>query len=395
MNVESLIIAKNMVVFNQDHEILKWLKGFETSPEYSALFSCARNDVPVLNVAYREDSILLPGQSTICLSGYTIAHYAPNKIVSPFSGVEYRHLVLVPVSEVSQHSHDKEYMSLLQDILDNGTLRSDRTNTGTLSVFGRQLRFDLEDGVPLLTTKYVAWKACIEELLWFLRGDTNAKHLSEKDVKIWDGNTTRDFLDARGLTMLPEGDIGAGYGFQWRHFGAEYATCKDDYSGKGFDQVREVIRLLKEDPYSRRIFMSAWNPAALSKMALPPCHVSAQFYVEFQNGKKYLRCHMYQRSVDCFLGLPFNIFSYSVLTYILAKMCDMVPKELIISTGDTHIYTDHIDQVRTQLQRVPVFPPKLHLSDAVAHKDMHELTLKDFDIIGYFHHPAIRAHMAV
>lgn len=294
-------------------------------------------------------------------------------------------------------NNEREYLNLLQKILNEGTERTDRTNVGTISIFGSQLRFDISKSVPLLTTKFVAYKAVIKELLWFLKGQTDNKILQEQGVHIWDGNTTREFLDNRGLNHLDEGDIGAGYGFQWRHFGAEYKDCKTDYNNQGFDQIEYIIDQLKTDPFSRRIFLSAWNPQYIDKMALPPCHVSCQFYVNTDNaGKRHLSCHMYQRSVDVFLGLPFNIFSYTVLTYILANICNMQPKELIISTGDTHIYSTHIDQIKTQLSREPKIEPTLKINKRLNNMDdINTLTIEDFQVMDYVFHPAIRAAMAV
>lgn len=290
---------------------------------------------------------------------------------------------------------EQQYITLVKRVLTEGKTREDRTGTGTISIFGSQLDMDISQYVPVLTTKKLAWKSVIKELLWFLRGETNAKKLAEDGVHIWDGNTTRHFLDSRGLTDLPEGDIGAGYGFQWRHFGADYSTCKNSYQDKGFDQISWILNGLKVDPYSRRHFLSAWNPASMHRMALPPCHVSAQFYVEEEDGQKYLSCHVYQRSVDCFLGLPFNIFSYAVLTYIFAKKCDFKPKRLLFSMGDIHIYKDHIDQVTTQMNRVPYNLPKLILSDGVKYSDFEEITIQDFTLQDYQCHPAISAVMSI
>lgn len=287
---------------------------------------------------------------------------------------------------------ERVYLDHLRKVLESGQRRADRTGTGTLSLFGEQTRFDISESVPLLTTKHVPWKACVRELLWFLRGETDATSLRTEGVRIWDANSSRAFLDARGLRRLPEGDIGAGYGFQWRHFGAEYISCKDNYAGLGFDQIAYVERELKADPFSRRIFMSAWNPAALRDMALPPCHVSAQFYVG-EGG--WLSCHMYQRSNDEFLGKPWNIFSYTALTYLLAKRCDLKPKELIISCGDSHVYLDHVEQVELQLSREPFPAPTLHVGDSVVGKRWADITVDDFDVRGYQHHPAIKARLSV
>jgi thymidylate synthase/dihydrofolate reductase len=302
----------------------------------------------------------------------------------------YRMIMYEPHGYPMMH-HDDVYKTLMRDVLREGHARPDRTGTGTVGVFGRQLRFDISESVPLLTTKLVPWKSVIKELLWFLRGDTDASILQKDGVRIWDGNTTREFLDSRGLSHLPEGDIGCGYGFQWRHFGEQYNTCKDKHTG-GFDQIQNIIHQLKTDPYSRRIFMSAWNPKDMHMMALPPCHVSAQFYVDHENK---LSCHMYQRSVDCFLGLPFNIFSYCVLTHILATICGFVPHELIISTGDTHIYQDHIQQIKTQLARVPISSPKLVVNPRIKDVSLEDITIEDFDVVGYFHHEMIKGNMSV
>jgi thymidylate synthase len=277
--------------------------------------------------------------------------------------------------------------------LDDGEARPNRTGVDTLSRFGEQISFDISDTVPLLTTKRMAWKSCIEELLWFMRGDTDANILKERKVRIWDGNTTREFLDKVGLPHLQPGDCGANYSFQWRYFGQTYVDCNTEYAKHtATDQIENILRLLKEDPQSRRIFLSAWNPCDLNKTVLPPCHVSAQFYVDKDRGLSF---HMYQRSCDVFLGLPFNIFSYTVLTYILAKKCDLKPKRLVISLGDTHIYTNHVDQMRVQLSRMALAAPRLTVAFEVATKAIEDITVDDFELVGYFSHPSIKADMAV
>jgi thymidylate synthase len=292
------------------------------------------------------------------------------------------------------------YLTLLKELAETSDVRSDRTGTGTHSVFGRQVRFDLRDGrVPLLTTKKLTWRKVVEELLWFARGETDVRDLQARGVHIWDGNSSRSFLDSVGLPFLAEGDIGAGYGFQWRHFGAQYRGAKaGDYSkyvGEGTDQLANVEALLKEDPFSRRIFMSAWNPQHLDRVALPPCHVSAQFYVSKSEAGLELSCHMYQRSVDTFLGFPWNIASYSMLTHILAARCGMKARELVISTGDTHLYTDHVAAAHKQLQREPRPTPILWISPDIASKDWHEISVHDVDVVGYYPHPFIGAQMSV
>lgn len=346
--------------------------------------ACKRMHITHIDKIYEGDK-KFPSFYTWKLSCMSDKYYSSNEKCS------YRFLTYEPSHEQSILLNDLKYLKLMHNVVTHGQERDDRTGTGTVSVFGKQVRFDISKSVPLLTTKLVAWKSCIKELLWFMKGQTDANILKQQGVSIWDGNTTRRFLDSRGLFQLPEGDIGCGYGFQWRHFGEEYKTCKDVY-GHGFDQLQYVIDQLKNDSYSRRIFMSAWNPQHMHQMALPPCHVSAQFYVDNDRG---LSCHMYQRSVDCFLGLPFNIFSYTVLTYILATMCDMKPKELIISMGDTHVYKDHLQQVKAQLDRVPLVPPQLVINPIVKNKTIEQLTIDDFDVAGYFHHEQLKGAMSV
>lgn len=289
--------------------------------------------------------------------------------------------------------HDHVYKNLLRKIVDENQARPNRTGIDTISIFGEQLTFDIEHNVPLLTSKRVAWKSCIEELLWFMRGDTDANILKRKNVNIWNGNSSKEFLTNVGLGHLEEGDCGANYSFQWRYFGQNYINCNTKYQKKTkYDQINNIINKLITDPYSRRIFLSAWNPLDIDNTVLPPCHVSAQFYVDNQNG---LSCHMYQRSCDVFLGLPFNIFSYTTLTYILAKKCGFVPRKLVISLGDTHIYTNHIEQVKEQLNRPVYSYPKLKLSDDVVGKEIEEINIDDFELVGYFPNSAIKAPMAV
>jgi|TARA_B110000259_G_scaffold164876_2_gene191274 dihydrofolate reductase/thymidylate synthase len=298
-------------------------------------------------------------------------------------------------NSINKVDNEEKYLNIAKNIIDNGNYREDRTNTGTYSIFGTQMRFNISDNIPILTTKKIPFKTCVHELLWFLNGDTNNKNLQKKKVRIWDGNSSREFLDNYGLSHLEEGDCGACYGFQWRHFGAKYIDCHTDYTDKGFDQIKYVLNLLKTEPYSRRIFLSAWNSADLDKTCLPPCHVSIQFFVENIGDVKYLSGHMYQRSADWFLGEPFNILSYTILIYLFAKLTDMKPKELIISTGDTHIYSNHIEQIKEQMSRSYLTKPKLWINPDIKNKKLDEITIDDFDLIGYFSHPVIKGIMAV
>lgn len=304
---------------------------------------------------------------------------------------------------------EHQYLDLIRDILRDGEHRPDRTGTGTLSIpFPAQSKYTLSrpDGtliLPLLTTKRVFIRAVIAELLWFVSGDTNAKTLQNQNVKIWDGNASRAYLDSVGLSHKEEGDLGPVYGFQWRHFGAEYKTCHDDYSGQGVDQLAEVIHKLKNNPYDRRIILSAWNPADLKKMALPPCHMFAQFYVSFPSSaptradgskKGTLHTLLYQRSCDMGLGVPFNIASYALLAHMLAHICDLVPGSLTHTMGDAHIYLDHREALEVQIERVPKEFPTLEIAREPG-GDIDGWKVEDFRVVGYEPHKGIAMKMSV
>ncbi|KAL5704715.1 hypothetical protein ACHQM5_023104 [Ranunculus cassubicifolius] len=281
------------------------------------------------------------------------------------------------------------YLKLIQDIIANGTQKDDRTGTGTLSEFGCQMRFNLRKSFPLLTTKRVFWRGVLEELLWFISGSTNAKVLQEKGIHIWDGNASREYLDSIGLKDREECDLGPVYGFQWRHFGAKYTNMHADYNGQGFDQLADVIDKIKNKPDDRRIILSAWNPSDLKSMALPPCHMFAQFYVA--NGE--LSCQMYQRSADMGLGVPFNIASYALLTYMIAHVCDLVPGDFIHVIGDAHVYRNHVRPLQNQLEKLPKPFPILKIESKK--KDIDSFTADDFKLIGYDPHQKIEMKMAV
>ena len=294
-----------------------------------------------------------------------------------------------------------QYFDLAKNILKYGNERTDRTGTGTVSLLGTQLRFDISSSFPLLTTKQVPFKAIVEELLFFLRGDTDAKILDKRGVKIWNSNTTREFLDNRGLNYN-EGVMGSMYGWSWRHFGAKYNeafadTSKCDTSKiGGFDQLKHVEHLLKTDPFSRRIYISNLNPAESSKMVLEPCHTYIQFYVTEENGEKYLSAYFSMRSSDYFLAATsFNTPSYILLVYILALKCNMKPKEIIYNAVDCHIYKNHVTQIKEQMSRVPRPFPCVKLDKSIKTKDWVDITYEDFDLIGYFSHPTIKAKMAI
>ena len=299
----------------------------------------------------------------------------------------------------------KQYLELLQDILTNGEIKDDRTGIGTISVFGRNLRFDLRRGFPAVTTKKLAWKACVGELLWFIEGSQDERRLAElthgtRDgvVTIWTPNALASYWKPKAKF---DGDLGRIYGVQWRHWKShipegepdiddEYGKTWFDPIHKEIDQLSILIEGIKQDPNGRRHILTAWNPGELDSMALPPCHVLCQFYV---NKNKELSCHMYQRSVDVFLGLPFNIASYALLTHLIAQVCGLGVAELVISTGDTHIYTNHVEQVKEQLSRTPLPLATLKLNPDI--KNIDDFSPKDIELVDYKCYTAIKATMAV
>lgn len=272
----------------------------------------------------------------------------------------------------------QQYLQLLQHILDNGAAKNDRTGTGTLSVFGYQMRFNLQEGFPMVTTKKLHLKSIIHELLWFLKGDTNIRYLKENGVTIWD-----EWADENG-------ELGPVYGKQWRNW-----TAAD---GKTIDQISDVVNQLKTNPDSRRMIISAWNVAELPQMALMPCHVLFQFYVappppEGVGGRPKLSCQLYQRSADVFLGVPFNIASYALLTLMMAQVCDLEPGEFIHTFGDVHLYNNHLEQAKLQLTRTPFPLPTMKLNKEV--KNIFAFSYADFALENYQCHPAIKAEVAV
>jgi len=288
------------------------------------------------------------------------------------------------------HHDENQYINLIKDILDEGEMIEGR-NGYTKSINGAALHFNLENGkIPLLTTKKVAWKTCLKELLWFISGSTNNDKLVEQNVKIWNDNGCREFLDNRGLYQNRINDLGPVYGHQWRHFNAPYDNCDSDYENKGVDQLENVIKLLSDPKTrtSRRIIMSAWNPCQLDEMALPPCHVLIQFNVS--NNDK-LSCSLYQRSGDVGLGVPFNIASYSFLTHLIAKHCNLIPHEFLYHLGNSHIYDDHLDSLKEQITRVPYEFPSLNINQKF--DNINNYTIDNFEISDYTFHPTIKMVM--
>jgi len=263
----------------------------------------------------------------------------------------------------------KQYLDLLENILENGTEKSDRTGTGTISMFGHQMRFDLSEGFPMVTTKKLHLKSIIHELLWFLAGDTNIKYLTDNGVRIWNEWADQD------------GNLGPIYGYQWRNWPSS--------GGQHIDQITDVIHSIKTNPNSRRHIVSAWNVGALNEMNLPPCHILFQFYV----ANEKLSCQLYQRSADVFLGVPFNIASYALLTMMIAQATDLQPGDFVHTFGDVHIYSNHIDQVKLQLTREPYPLPTMKINPDI--KNIFDFKYEDFELVNYHAHPHIRGEVAV
>lgn len=287
---------------------------------------------------------------------------------------------------------DEQYLDLAEMVLEHGTVKEDRTGTGTISLFGPQISFDLSKGFPLLTTKQTAFRIILEEWLWFKNGDTNLKTLLERDVHIWDGDAYRDYLEKGGILPMEEFlemvlhskdgyDLGPIYGYQWREW--------EDNNGNTHDQLAKAIEDVKKNPDSRRIIVSSWNPGMIDYMALPPCHVFFQIYVA--DGKISLK--MYQRSADIFLGLPFNIASYATKVYTIAKMTGLEVGQLILTFGDAHIYLNHVEQIKEQMKRTPRPLPQLTVK--TVHESIDDYTFEDYELTGYDPHPRIKGAVSV
>lgn len=287
---------------------------------------------------------------------------------------------------------EAQYLNLIKHILKNGTKEVGRNGT-TYTSIGHSMRFSLNNNeIPIMTTKRLAWKTCLKELLWFMNGKTSNTLLKNQNVKIWNGNATREFLDSRGLHHLKEDDLGPVYGHQWRFFNAKYNDCNTDYTNKGVDQLGGIIKSLKDENErsSRRLIMSAWNPQQINEMALPPCHVMCQFHVI---NNKSLSCTMYQRSGDVGLGVPFNIASYSFLTHLLAHHCGLEAKEFIHFIGNAHIYDDHVDSLEKQIDRKPNAQPTLYIKNKYA--DIENYSMNDFQVNNYVSYGKIKMDMRV
>lgn len=335
--------------------------------------------------------------ATHVCGNYDVDTYFPNEYFHRYEMIDYKILndqSTQVTYEKTGKTHDEfQYLELMDSIVSSSEIRPDRTGTGIYSTFGPRLEFDISKSLPLLTTKFVSWKTVLKELIFFLKGHTNTKILEEQQVNIWKGNTTREFLDNRNLKDYEVGDMGPMYGWIWRHIGAEYKGCDHDYTGQGIDQLNQLIKGLKEDPYSRRHLLTTYCPIYVDQGVLPPCHgICTQFYVE---NDKTLSCHVYLRSNDVFLGQPYNIASYAMMTHIIAKKVDLKPGRLIMSIGDCHVYANHYEQALEQLKRSPYPFPAFVVKDQVKEKDFADLELSDFDVVGYVSHPIIKAPLAV
>lgn len=292
----------------------------------------------------------------------------------------------------NQYNPENQYLNLIDDILNYGEVFNGR-NGSTKAIFGSCMYFNLENNtIPILTTKQMAWRTCAKELFWFIKGSTSNTELQQQNVKIWNANASREFLDSRGLTEYPENDLGPIYGFQWRHFNANYRGCDSKYIGDGVDQLQSIIDTLKnpDTRNSRRLILTAWNPCQLDEMALPPCHLLCQFNV---TKDKYLSCSLYQRSGDVGLGVPFNIMSYSLLTYLVARCTGLEPYEFIYNLGNAHIYSEHIDLLKQQTERKPNDFPKIKInkeSGTIEDYSIDDIEINDYNYLKAINLPFIK-----
>ena len=396
---------KNVNVFSDIKELFRWL--FNNKQTFNEIFFIGGEKI--YNEIFKNYNILIDKiyitdiYSDICYDNcdnlsffnYDLSEYISTsgdlkttvgKIYSP-EKKEYIEIELqyrfIKYHKINNDEY--QYLSLLKEIIKENNIKESR-NSNVYSKFGVRMEFNLLNGFPLLTSKKMPWKTILRELLWFIKGETDNKKLNEKNVTIWNGNSTKEFLESRSLNYEIEGDLGPIYGFQWRHFGAEYIDCNTDYNNKGVDQLKYVIDEIKNNPESRRIILSAWNPVDIPKMALPPCHVMVQFNVE----PPFIDAQLYQRSGDMFLGVPFNIASYSLLLSIIGKICNYIPRKLIHIIGDAHIYDNHISAVNTQINRKIHNFPTLEINDL---EDIDNINENMFNIINYKHETYIKAEM--
>jgi len=345
------------------------------------------NDMYTLTYKDLNDKILVIQKMIVNETPSKLENYEIDQVYDYYilDKIHYRFNIYKKI--IIKHS-ENQYLKIMNDLIHNGDYRMTR-NGFTYSSFGKSLSFDISKSFPLLTTKKVFFRGIIEELLFFLKGQTNSKLLEAKGVNIWKPNTTTEFIKSRNLPY-EEGDMGPMYGFNWLHFGAKYSDCNTDYSNKGFNQIEQVIRLLKEDPFSRRIIMTTYNPEIAEEGVLYPCHgIVVQFYVNHKNDKYYLSCSMTQRSADIACGVPYNIASYAALVYILCKHLGekYVPDQLIINLGDVHLYEEHLNEALIQIKREPKEYPKLEIKEF---EKIEELTYEHFILSNYNYHDPLK-----
>lgn len=387
--------------------VVAMVRGLHSSTHQDVLLFTHGHFSKVLAARFVRLPVSYAGMFQVDTSGVIVLSYAHGTMDEPtLAGMFSPSLHPKPRSPIGAPSgrHEEyQYLELIDAVIRKGEVRADRTGTGTLACFAPQhtLSFDLSDGtLPLLTTKRVFFRGVLQELLWFIGGRTDAKWLTERDIHIWDGNGSREFLEQRGLGHRREGDLGPVYGFQWRHFGAKYVDADTDYTGQGVDQLASVIRQIRENPTDRRILMSAWNPADLQDMALPPCHILCQFFVSLpdeearaKGQRPRLSCQMYQRSCDLGLGVPFNIASYALLTHIIAAVTDCDAASFSLVMGDAHVYRDHVTPLQAQLQRQPRPFPKVQFKRAFSSID--DVQYEDVELLNYHPHGKVEMKMSV
>lgn len=377
----NIVVSKTLINTPPYPENVSLASSLDAAIEEAKELNCTKifviGGISLIDEALKRDDIedvYITIINVICEYGIQYNYKLPDYLKC----VEERHENLCSFYTYRRKSDEEKYISLVKDILTNGKSRDDRTGVGTIGLFGKHFTMDISTSFPLLTSKRVWWKGVLEELLFFISGSTDTKVLEEKGVNIWKGNTSREFLDKRGLYNLKEGEYGKSYGYQWRKFGDKV------------DQLQNLIDGIRNDPFGRRHYMTAWNPLELENIPLPACHLSCQFYV---SEDKKLSCQVYMRSCDVFLGLPFNIASYACLTYMIAHLTNLEPHELSFCLGDTHIYKNHIDQCNEMIKRDLRHFPKLKIKRKVENID--NFKYDDFEIINYNPHPTIKAEMAV
>lgn len=391
---ESIVFSDVLIpnaIMVTERNILATLRGFQNA-DVIHIIGTEKLYTTVLFLGIANEIHTFSTTTAMDMPGYGIfldAHLYGYMLVSQTKSPEFNIEMCKYAKRNQMEEH--QYLDLVKEVLDTGVIKGNRTGTATRSVFGRTMRFSLrDDSFPLFTTKYTFWRGIAIELLWFISGGTNAGDLNKQGITIWDGNSSRRYLDSIGLPNREVGDLGPIYGFQWRHFGAKYKTMHDDYEGRGFDQLKDLIRMIKQDPNSRRLLMSAWNPTCLKEMALPPCHVMCQFYVN----KEELSCQMYQRSADMGLGVPFNVASYALLTRLIAHCCGLKCGEFIHVIGDCHVYQTHEEALREQLTREPYEFPKLKIK--TDNMDIDKFSFEHFELVDYqYHASSIKMKMAV